>query len=301
MLSRPASISDETIANVVAVHWLPQISDISYLPWGFGAHHWRASGGGATLFVTLDQLEPRHTRSSLEAAYAGAAALAAAGLDMVCAPLPARSGRFTVDVGTSALSVTPWLQGNSPTEAQAREPQHARQVVLALDALHRAVPPEALRSWTPQVGPSFADELRTRTAEPWTSGPLADKARLALDAHIEPIQRWTERYLDLSETACSRRDTWVPTHGEPHNDNQVVTADGSGWSIGSRWLLHRPNVTTPTWSLWHRTYCGPTPRCWSCSHWTGGSPKSLSTQGGSPLRISAPKTTTPRCKGCTKS
>lgn len=226
MLSRPASISDETIANVVAVHWLPQISDISYLPWGFGAHHWRASGGGATLFVTLDQLEPRHTRSSLEAAYAGAAALAAAGLDMVCAPLPARSGRFTVDVGTSALSVTPWLQGNSPTEAQAREPQHARQVVLALDALHRAVPPEALRPWTPQVGPSFADELRTRTAEPWTSGPLAEKARLALDAHIEPIQRWTERYLDLSETACSRRDTWVPTHGEPHNDNQVVTADG---------------------------------------------------------------------------
>ncbi|CRZ14349.1 protein kinase family protein [Mycolicibacterium neworleansense] len=226
MLSRPESIGDETIANVVAAHWLPEITDIRYLPWGFGAHHWRVIGGATTLFVTLDQLEPRHTGSSLEAAYAGAAALAAAGLNMVCAPLPSRSGRFTVDVRGGALSVTPWLQGSSPTEVQAREPQHVREVVLALDALHSALPPEGLRPWTPQVGFSFAEELRTRTAEPWTSGPLAEKARLALTSHIEPIQGWTERYLELAETACSRRDAWVPTHGEPHNDNQVVTADG---------------------------------------------------------------------------
>ncbi|MEX3771190.1 aminoglycoside phosphotransferase, partial [Mycolicibacterium fortuitum] len=83
MLSRPLSVSDETIADVVAAHWLPQVTDIGYLPWGFGAHHWRVIGGGTTLFVTLDQLEPRHTGSSLEAAYAGAAALAEAGLNMV--------------------------------------------------------------------------------------------------------------------------------------------------------------------------------------------------------------------------
>ena len=226
VLSRPLSVSDETIADVVAAHWLPQVTDIGYLPWGFGAHHWRVIGGATTLFVTLDQLEPRHTGSSLEAAYAGAAALADAGLNMVCAPLPARSGQFTVDVGAGVLSVTPWLQGSSPTEAQAREPRHVREVVLALDALHRAVPPEEIRPWTPKVAASFAHELRTRTAEPWTSGPLAEEARLALAAHIEPIQRWTERYLDLAEAARARRDAWVPTHGEPHNDNQVVTADG---------------------------------------------------------------------------
>lgn len=226
MLSRPVSIGDETIATVVAAHWLPQVTDISYLPWGFGAHHWRVIGGGTTLFVTLDQLEPRHTASSLEAAYAGAAALAVAGLNMVCAPLPARSGQFTVDAGAGVLSVTPWLQGSSPTEAQAREPRHVREVVLALDALHRAVPPEGLRPWSPKVGVSFAHELRIHTAEPWTSGPLAEEARLALAAHIEPIQRWTERYLHLTEAARARRGEWVPTHGEPHNDNQVVTADG---------------------------------------------------------------------------
>lgn len=178
------------------------------------------------MFVTLDQLEPRHTATSLEAAYAGAAALAASGLDVVCAPLPAQSGRFTVDVGVGVLSVTPWLEGRSPTEAEASEPWHVREVALALTALHRAAPPAGLRSWTPRVGPEFADELRVRTAKPWTSGPLAEEARGALSAHEAAIRSWTGRYLELAEVACSRRDSWVPTHGEPHNDNQVMTADG---------------------------------------------------------------------------
>jgi spectinomycin phosphotransferase len=226
VLSRPSFIGDEAIAHAVATHWLLEIADISYLPWGFGAHHWRVIGGGTTVFVTLDQLEPRHTATSLEAAYAGAAALAASGLDVVCAPLPAHSGRFTVDVGSGALSVTPWLQGRSPTEEQAREPEHVREVVLALSALHRATPPDGLRSWTPQVGPGFADELRARTAKPWTSGPLAEQARLILAAHDNAIKRWTDRYLGLTDIAFSQRDSWVPTHGEPHNDNQVMTADG---------------------------------------------------------------------------
>jgi spectinomycin phosphotransferase len=226
VFSRPSFISDEAIAHAVATHWLPEVAEISYLPWGFGAHHWRAAGGGTTLFVTLDQLEPRHTATSLEAAYAGAAALAASGLEVVCAPLPSRSGRFTIDVGAGVLSVTPWLEGRSPTEAEAREPRHVREVVLALAALHRAVPPDGLRSWTPQVGPEFADELRARTAKPWTSGPLAEQARIAPAAHGGAIKRWTGRYLELAEIAFSRRDSWVLTHGEPHNDNQVTTAHG---------------------------------------------------------------------------
>ncbi|MEV0385796.1 phosphotransferase [Nonomuraea sp. NPDC050643] len=226
MFSRPSFISDEAIAHAVAAHWLPEIAEIGYLPWGFGAYHWRVTGPSTTLFVTLDRLEPRHTATTLEAAYAGAAALATSGLDVVCAPLPARSGRFTVDVGAGALSVTPWLEGRSPTEAETREPRHALEVVRALAALHRAAPPDGLRAWTPRVGPEFADEVRARTARPWTSGPLAEQARLALAAHDDAINRWTGRYLDLAETAFSRRDSWVPTHGEPHSDNQVVTAHG---------------------------------------------------------------------------
>ncbi|KUJ69430.1 aminoglycoside phosphotransferase [Streptomyces albus subsp. albus] len=226
MLSPPSFIDNEAIARAVATHWLPEVAGVDYLPWGFGAHHWRVAGAGSTLFVTLDQLEPRHTAASLEAAYAGAAALAATGMDAVCAPLPARSGRFTVDVGAGVLSVTPWLDGRSPTEAEAREPRHVAQVMDALAALHRAAPPDGLRYWAPRVGPEFADELRAHTAQPWTSGPLAEQARSALAARQGAIRGWTSRYHELADIASSHRDSWVPTHGEPHNDNQVVGARG---------------------------------------------------------------------------
>ncbi|MES4903444.1 MULTISPECIES: phosphotransferase [unclassified Streptomyces] len=226
MRSRPSFINDEAIASAIAAHWLPEVVDIDYLPWGFGAYHWRVAGGGQTLFVTLDQLAPRHTAASLEAAYTAAAALAAGGLELVCAPLPARSGRLTIDVGPGVLSATPWLDGRSPTEAEAGALRHVREVIAVLAALHRAAPPEGLPCWTPRVGPEFADELRARTARPWASGPLAEEARGALAAHHDAIKRWTGRYRELADIAYARRDTWVPTHGEPHNDNQVVVAGG---------------------------------------------------------------------------
>ncbi|MBZ4318103.1 phosphotransferase [Streptomyces huiliensis] len=228
MLSRPSFVDDRTVTDTVAAHWtLSGVTEVAYLPWGFGAYHWRvADGGGAALFVTLDRLEPRHTAESLEAAYAGAAALAAGGLEAVCAPLRARNGRFTVAVDGGALSVTPWLDGRSPGEEEAGRPDHVARVVDALAALHAAAPPEGLRPWTPRVAPGFADALRARTARPWASGPLAEEARNAIAARAAAIARWTDRYHALADLARSRRDSWVPTHGEPHNDNQLVGAFG---------------------------------------------------------------------------
>lgn len=217
MRSRPVFPTDDTITRVLAEQWQP-VSEIAYLPWGFGAHHWRAD----SLFVTLDQLEPRHTAASLESTYASAAELAAAGLEFVCAPAPTRSGRFTVDTGAGALSVTPMLDGRSPAEDEVDKPA----ILAALDALHRTPPPAGLREWAPKVGPGFADELRARTAEPWTSGPLAEEARTALASRGDAIKRWNDRYLELAALAASRRDSWVPTHGEPHHGNQVATPDG---------------------------------------------------------------------------
>ncbi|MCG3752239.1 phosphotransferase family protein [Amycolatopsis sp. Poz14] len=217
MRSRPAFPTDDTITRALAEQWQP-VSEIAYLPWGFGAHHWRAD----SLFVTLDQLEPRHTAASLESTYASAAELAAAGLEFVCAPVPTRSGRFTVDTGAGALSVTPMLDGRSPAEDEVDKPA----ILAALDALHRTPPPVGLHEWAPKVGPGFADELRARTAEPWTSGPLAEEARTALASRGDAIKRWNDRYLELAALAASQRDSWVPTHGEPHHGNQVATPDG---------------------------------------------------------------------------
>ncbi|WP_407559957.1 phosphotransferase family protein [Streptomyces sp. 184] len=230
MLTAPDSVTDRDVLHAVAAHWLPGADVVEHLPWGFGAHHWRVSGGGTVLFATLDALAPRHTAESLEAAYAGAAALAAAGLESVCAPLRAESesgSGFTVPFGGGALSVTPWVEGRTPTEAEAAEPVHAAEVVRALRALHVTAPPaRGLPPWTPRVGPGFAAALRARTAAPWTTGPLAEEARAALAAHGEAVARWTDRYLHLADTARARRASWVPTHGEPHHANQLRTPGG---------------------------------------------------------------------------
>ncbi|MEU5837359.1 phosphotransferase [Streptomyces diacarni] len=223
----PASVTEETIRRTIAASWSSPVRHLGHLPWGFGAHHWRAAlDDGRELFVTLDALAPRHTRASLEAAYAGAAALAAAGLAPVCAPLPSRSGRYTVELADGALSATPWLAGRSPTEAEAQAPRHVERVVAAVRDLHRAAPPPGLPEWAPRVPRDFSHRLRARTAGSWDVGPQAEQARAAIAARLGRIAEWTERYHRLAACARAQRGAWVPTHGEPHHANQVVTGQG---------------------------------------------------------------------------
>ncbi|MCP2169954.1 spectinomycin phosphotransferase [Goodfellowiella coeruleoviolacea] len=228
MLSRPESVTDESVRQAVQHHWSVAASEISYLAVGFGAHHWRVGGAQRQLFVTLDELAPRHTTESLENAYAGAAVLAASGLEFVWPSLPATSGRFTVDfAGTGgALSVTPWLTGTTPSEAEAAEPAHLREVIALLDRLHRARPPAGLRRWRPRVDADFPRQLAAATARPWLAGPLGEQARTAIRAELDQIGRWTDRYRELAAVAQRHQDRWVPTHGEPHHANQVVTSGG---------------------------------------------------------------------------
>ena len=68
---------------------------------------------------------------------------------------------------------------------------------------------------------TLADELAERLLTPWSSGPMADRARQALLAHLDRIARWTASYHHLAEIARTR--PWVPTHGEPHERNLLVT------------------------------------------------------------------------------
>ncbi|MEO3767297.1 hypothetical protein [Streptomyces sp. B5E4] len=64
MLTPPDSVTDQDVLKAVAEHWLPEADEAAHLPWGFGAHHWRVSGGGTVLFATLDALAPRHSARS---------------------------------------------------------------------------------------------------------------------------------------------------------------------------------------------------------------------------------------------
>ena len=219
----PAFVSDAEVLRLVSEGWLPEVDAIEHLPVGFGAYHWMARRAGAPrLFVTLDALEPRRPADSLEAAYAGAAALASGGLEFVLAPVAHRSGGFTVALAGHALSCTPWREGVVAGTGPIEGDQLARANVAALGRLHAATLDRPIPTRRPLVGPDLADTLADLTEPSWATGPYGESARVAIRRRLPAIRSWTEAYHRLADQARSR--PWVPTHGEPHSRNQILTA-----------------------------------------------------------------------------
>ncbi len=218
MRRRPGSTAGEVLA-AVRRHWDARVDRVEHLALGFGAHHWAAyAEGRARLFVTLDALGPQRTATELEAAYAGALRLYDAGLEFVLASLPTGEHTLTAPFGTGALSCTPWRDGETD------EAVDLAWTTTALARLHAAPPPPDLPRWRPLVGTDFADTTAALTRREWGPGPHADAARDAVRRHLDDLARWTARYHDLAEAAGHR--TWVATHGEPGNHNQLLTAHG---------------------------------------------------------------------------
>lgn len=207
----PTHVTDAEVLDAVRQHWETSSALVAYVPAGFGAHHWRVGD----LFVTLDGTGPRHTAATLEATYAAAAALAAGGLEFVLAPMPSDGGTCTVPLAGGLLSVTPWL------DAPRAERPADRGL---LDRLHAAAPPSGLRRWRPLVGTGLADELASRTARRWDSGPHGEAARVAIRTGLDALARWTALYHRLASGADP--GTWVATHGEPHERNLLASTRG---------------------------------------------------------------------------
>ena len=220
MRERPAFVSDAEMLRAVADGWRAEVDAVAHLPVGFGAHHWVASQAGTPrLFVTLDRLGYRHTAHSLEAAYAGAAALA--WLEFVVAPVAHRSGHFTAPLAGHAVSCTPWRDGVVAGTGPITAAELARANAAALTRLHAARLDRPIPTWRPRVGPNLADTLASQARTAWSAGPYGEPARAAIRRHLGAIRDWTKTYHQLAEQARSR--PWVPTHGEPHTANQLIT------------------------------------------------------------------------------
>lgn len=219
MREPPAQVDEQQLTQLLTQHWDPALTRVEHLPVGFGAHHWAAyDGTGARrLFVTFDGLRPGRTGARLEAAYAGAAALRDQGLEFVVAPTVTDVGTRTLPCSDGALSCTPWLDGVAGGDLDLA------WTTDALRRLHTAPPPPGLPPWEPLVGPDLADTTAALTREQWGPGPFAEGARDAVRDHLADLTRWTARYHALADVARSR--PWVATHGEPHEDNQLLTPE----------------------------------------------------------------------------
>jgi spectinomycin phosphotransferase len=218
----PRGLVDGEVLMIVRRHWSVEVDAVEHLPVGFGAHHWRASlRGEPRLFVTLDALGARHSAASLEAAYAAAAAL---DLDIVVASWPTHTGAYTVPLELGRLSCAPWTTGKVAGSGPVADERLARANIDALARLHAMTPPAGIPHWRPRVGPNFAGSLLGALRGSWATGHYGEPARKAISLRIAAITDWTARYHELAAQAAAVR--WVPTHGEPHTRNQMITAAG---------------------------------------------------------------------------
>jgi spectinomycin phosphotransferase len=219
VLERPPDVADADVLAELRRSWDAAVDRVAYLPVGFGAHHWAAYAGSTPrLFVTYDPIAAPDRLADLEAAYDGAVALRDTGLEFVLAPVTSHDARVLAPFAGGALSCTPWRDGTSD------EPLDLAWTHDVLRRLHAAEPPIGLPRWSPKVGPDFTDTVAALTAQTWGPGPYAEGARDGVRDRLADIARWTARYHHLAELARAR--PWVAAHGEPHDANQLRTAEG---------------------------------------------------------------------------
>lgn len=216
----PTDIDPADLLNLVRQTWDRSVETLAHLAVGFGAHHWQARVAGAPrYFVTLDDLGPRHSLQTLQAAYAGASALARSGLDdFVVAPIAPCAVAFA----GRAVSITRWLSG-APVDVIDR-----RATATMLQRLHAVAPATLdteLPPWRPVVGADLADQIDALLQRPWSAGPYGAPSRDAVTAASADVRRWSARYNDLGQVAQTR--PWVLTHGEPGRHNQLITASAT--------------------------------------------------------------------------
>lgn len=229
MRTPPPSPTAADVLAAVRRSWLPAADTVQYVPRGFGAHHWQVAGpgDGPGLFVTLDPARAGRDLRSFAEAYRATAALAAGGTPGILASLPTRTdGVFVTPLGDGVLSATPWCEGHNPTPEEARGPRHLAGLREIVAALHASPVPEGIPVWAPPYGVLGVHRILDRAGSTWDEGPYGERARAAILAAGEGLVAAAGRFESLRDSARSRRADWVPTHGEVHDRNQMVTPDG---------------------------------------------------------------------------
>jgi hypothetical protein len=238
--TQPPDLAVETLRAALVDGWLFSPATLSYLPVGFGSHHWLAADRrGNQLFVTVDDLPAKlssRTDSTdvvfgrLERAFATALSLRRdCGLDFVAAPIPAQDGHLLVRLQDRySLVVHPHLDGGPAGDtSEFRTPAERAAQVGMLVALHGARPAALPR--TDDFAAANRDELTaalSQTGRPWAAGPYGERARNLLATHAADLARLLAAFDGLASRVAARPDRMVVTHGEPGAHNIVRTAAG---------------------------------------------------------------------------
>jgi hypothetical protein len=237
--TRPDDLTERQIRAELAASWNFAAQTLSYLPVGFGSHHWRATDtAGNELFLIVHDL-PHMLHSRLDTTEAAFGRLETAfgcalslhrdeNLAFVIPPVPTVSGTVVRRLSPRySLAVCPYLTNCEPGHDGAFAAADRPAVVRLLTDLHGATPPAAPQRC--DFGLQNADGLRAAidsTGERWRTGRYGEQARTLLARHAVGVTALMTAYGELADAARSRPDRYVVTHGEPGAWNVLKTPAG---------------------------------------------------------------------------
>jgi spectinomycin phosphotransferase len=239
VFTRPEDLTEGQIRAELAAGWSFAAETLSYLPVGFGCHHWHATdAAGRQLFLIVHDLRQMlHSRldtaeaafGRLETAFGCALSLRRdANLDFVIAPIPTGTGQVVRRLSERySLAACPYLTDCEPGREGDFPASDRPAVVRLLTLLHRATP--AVAPQRCDFGLPDADGLQAAmdsVGEPWCTGKYGERARALLARHASGVTALMAAYGELAARARSRPEHFVVTHGEPDPRNVLKTPAG---------------------------------------------------------------------------
>lgn len=228
MLEPPADVPD--LAELLAREWGVTVESLEYVPVGYGSHHWSAGDW----FVNVD--EP----ADPDALWAALTAAVTLDRDFVVAPRLTLDGAPLARAGRFAVSLFPFVVGESFSYGEFPTPAHRRAVLDMVAAIHTSGVPAAPEDLAVECRAELEAALAGDMPD---AGPYSAPAALLVSSCAGEVHRRLARYDALVSAADPGRA--VLTHGEPHPGNTMRTADG--------WLLidwESARLAQPERDLW---------------------------------------------------
>jgi spectinomycin phosphotransferase len=241
MKTPPQNLKEDAISAALSAHWNVESAALTYMPLGFGSHHWIAeTTDGDKWFVTIDDLLAAHLGENEEAsfevlasAFQTAAALRdTAKLSFVIGPTADSSGRWLHRLDERySMAVFPFVDVEPSEFGEFQHGSDKNEAMRLIGEIHNAtaqVCVDLLRKET-LVVPSRTELLQALGSLDltWNAGPYSEPARLLLRDHATALRQQLGQFDRLAAGVMADKSNWVVSHGEPHAGNIIRTRSGN--------------------------------------------------------------------------